>query len=208
MDIKAAIEEEKKKQESLFGGIKERIKGKVSVLYGDPFVGKSLFALNLSKQFKNSTLLLIDMNYVDEYFSINKELKVIKVSSPKQLEYYLGKEIEVKEDQLLIVDSITSLAPFFITETYITPRGANAFSNFVDKVMRHLATLKPTTSLVITHEKLKSFESKDIVPRINMIALRHADIVMRMWITESGERKIEIVKERKMPSKIDFSFVG
>jgi len=207
MDIKTAIEEEKKKQESMFSGIKERIKGKVAVLYGEPFVGKSVFALNFSKIFKNSTLLLIDRNYIDDYFKINTNLNVLKVNSPKQLEYYLGKEIEVKEDQLIIIDSITSLSPFFITESYITPRGANAFSNFVDKVMRHLATLKPTTSLVITHERLKSFESKDIVPRINMIALRHADIVMRMWV-ENEERKIEVVKERKMVNKIEFNFIG
>jgi len=205
MDLKTSVE--KAISENIFNQVKNRIKGKTCILYGEPFVGKSIFSLNLSKYFKNSTLLLIDRNYIDEYFSINPSIKVLKVNSPKQLEYYISKEIEQKEDQIVIVDSITSLAPFFIKETYATPREMKSFSDFVDKVVRNLSYLKPTTSLIVTHEKIKSFESKEIVPRINMIALRHCDVVLRMWI-EDSERKVAVVRERKMPENFDFSFFG
>ena len=205
MDLKTSVE--KAISENVFNQVKNRIKGKTCILYGEPFVGKSIFSLNLSKYFKNSTLLLIDRNYIEEYFSINPNIKVLKVNSPKQLEYYISKEIEQKEDQIVIVDSITSLAPFFIKETYATPREMKSFSDFVDKVVRSLSNLKPTTSLIVTHEKIKSFESKEIVPRINMIALRHCDVVLRMWI-EDSERKVAVVRERKMPESFDFSFFG
>jgi hypothetical protein len=38
-----------------------------------------------------------------------------------------------------------------------------------------------------------------------MIALRHCDVVLRMWI-EDSERKVAVVRERKMPENFDFLF--
>ena len=215
-ELKSALEiyqEEKKKQEEELRKIKERIQGRMVLLFGEPFVGKSLFVLTISKLFQNSTLLLIDRNYPEEFYKINPKLQIKKI-------YYQDNLIdaveELKElpDQLIAIDSITSLSSMFLTRSLSSPRAVNEFVNFSDKILRKLS-LFPATKIIVAHERLKSFETKEVEPRINKVVLRHCDVVMRMFVepvfdnkgVKVGEKRtIKIVQERKLPTKVEWYF--
>jgi predicted ATP-dependent serine protease len=207
-ELKSALEmyqEEKKKQEEELKKIKQKIEGKTVMLFGEPMIGKSLFALTLSKLFDKSILLLIDRNYPKEFFAINPKLEVQQIDNPKQMDFIV-KKIPPSNNQLVIIDSITSLSTFFLQEAYFSPRAVNAFNNFTDKIIRQLASLTPhTTNLIIAHEKIKDFETGEVAPRVNKIVLRNIDIVLRMFI-EDGKRTIKIWQERKLPSKVEWYF--
>jgi predicted ATP-dependent serine protease len=207
-ELKSALEiyqEEKKKQEEELKKIKERIEGKTAMLFGEPLIGKSLFALTLSKLFDKSVLLLIDRNYPQSFFSINTKLEIQQIDNPKQLDFIV-KKIPALNNQLVIIDSITSLSTFFLQEAYFSPRAVNAFNNFTDKIIRHLASLTPhTTNLIIAHEKIKDFETGEVAPRVNKIVLRNIDVVLRMFI-ENGKRTIKVWQERKLPTKVEWYF--
>jgi predicted ATP-dependent serine protease len=200
-------EEEKKRQEEQLKKVKEKIEGKTAMLFGEPMIGKSLFALTLSKLFDKSVLLLIDRNYPQSFFSINTKLEIQQIDNPKQLDFIV-KKIPASNNQLVIIDSITSLSTFFLQEAYFSPRAVNAFNNFTDKIIRQLASLTPhTTNLIIAHEKIKDFETGEVAPRVNKIILRNIDIVLRMFI-EDGKRTIKVWQERKLPSKVEWYFGG
>ena len=199
------FEEERKRQEEEMRKIKQRIEGKTVVLFGEPLAGKSLFALTLSKLFEKSILLLIDKNYPKEFFSVNPQVELQTIENPKQLDFIV-KKIPPANNQLVIIDSITSLSTFFLQEAYFSPRALNAFNNFTDKIIRQLASLTPhTTNLIIAHEKIKNFETGEVAPRVNKIVLRNVDIVLRMSI-ENGKRTIKVFEERKLPTKVEWYF--
>jgi predicted ATP-dependent serine protease len=185
--------------------IRNLILGKTAMLFGEPLVGKSLFALTLSRQFDKSVLLLIDRNYPKEFFSINPKLEVHQINNPKHLDYVIQK-IPPENNQLIIIDSITSLSTFFLQEAYFSPRAMNAFNNFSDKIIRQLASLTPhTTNLIIAHERLKSFETNEVAPRVSKIVLRNVDIILRMHV-DNEKRFIKVYQERKLPAKIEYYF--
>jgi hypothetical protein len=115
-------------------------------------------------------------------------------------------KIPPENNQLVIIDSITSLSTFFLQEAYFSPRAINAFNNFSDKIIRHLASFTPhTTNLIIAHERLKSFETNEVAPRVNKIVLRNVDIVLRMYL-DNDKRIIKVHQERKLPAKIEYYF--
>jgi len=184
---------------------KQKIQGKVVCLYGQAWVGKSLFALNLSKYFKNAKLFLVDKNYPAEFFKVNPNLQVIEIDSPRQLDLMISKTPSL-DDQLIIIDSITTLQTEFIRESYFSPRAYVEFNNFSDKVARQLTALTPrTTSLVIAHERIKDWEKKTVVPRLNWVFLRNIGIIAHM-VQEDDKRKIVIERVRELPSKVEFYF--
>lgn len=198
MEIKDINEENMKK-------FKDKIQGKVVCLYGQAWVGKSLFTLTLSKYFRTAKLFLVDKNYPQEFFKINPNLQVIEIDSPRQLDLAISKTPSL-DDQLIIIDSITTLQTEFIRETYFSPRAYVEFNNFSDKIARHLTALTPrTTSIVIAHEKIKNWEKKETAPRLNWVFLRNIGMIVHM-VQEDDKRKIIIEKERELPNKVEFYF--
>jgi predicted ATP-dependent serine protease len=193
------------KSEENIKKVRNLILGKTVMLFGEPLVGKSLFALTLSKQFDKSVLLLIDRNYPKEFFSVNSKIQVHQINNPKYLDYVVQK-IQPENNQLIIIDSITSLSTFFLQEAYFSPRAINAFNNFSDKIIRQLASLTPhTTNLIIAHERLKSFETNEVVPRVSKIVLRNVDMILRMHV-DNEKRFIKVYQERKLPAKVEYYF--
>jgi predicted ATP-dependent serine protease len=191
------IQESFVKSEENIKKIRNMILGKTVMLFGEPLVGKSLFALTLSKQFDKSVLLLIDRNYPKEFFLVNSKIQVHQINNPKHLDYVVQK-IQSENNQLVIIDSITSLSTFFLQEAYFSPRAINAFNNFSDKIIRQLASLTPnTTNLIIAHERLKSFETNEVAPRVSKIVLRNVD---------NEKRFIKVYQERKLPQKFEYYF--
>jgi hypothetical protein len=188
-------------QNKLLQEFKEKIKGKVVVLYGQAWIGKSLFTLNLSKLFSFPKLFLIDNNYTQDYFNINPKIQVVRIEDPKQLDQIIQKEPPL-EDKLIIIDSITTLQTSFISKSYFSPRAYNEFNNFSDKIAKKLSELKPkTTSILIAHEKIQDWDKKIVVPRINFTMLRNCDVRVRMYL-EDGQRKIRIEAMREVPKTL------
>jgi predicted ATP-dependent serine protease len=204
---------EKKKKEAMkdfeikteFNKFKEEIKGKVVLLYGVPLVGKSVFCLTLSKLFEKSILFLIDKNYPAEFFSINPKIQIIEIDEPKQLDMYISKLPSI-DDQLIIIDSITTLQTSFIRKDYWSARIVNEFNMFADKIARQLHYLKPrTTSVMIAHEKLTDWEKKTVGPRVSWIVMRNMDLAYRMY-QEDGVRKIKLTHKRTVPKELKWVF--
>jgi len=184
---------------------KNKVKGKVIILFGQAWVGKSLFALTLSKTFTHSKVFLIDNNYGQDYFKINPKIDIVKIDTPKQLDMSLTKEPSL-EDKLIIIDSITTLQTAFIRESYFSPRAYNEFNNFSDRIARKLSELTPkTTSIIIAHERIGNWETKETVPRVNWTMLRNADVLVRIY-KENDSRKVKIVNFRQLPQKMTFVF--
>jgi hypothetical protein len=184
---------------------KEKIKGKVVCLYGQAWVGKSLFSLMLSNTFTHSKVYLIDRNYPQDFFKINPNVEIVEIETPKQLDLSLSKETSL-DDRLIVVDSITTLQTSFLRETYFSPRAYLEFNNFSDKIARKLTELTPkTTSIVIAHEKIRNWETQETVPRINWTMLRNMDMIVRMY-KENNKRKLIVVAQRELPKKVEFYF--
>jgi len=187
--------------------LKQLIQGDVVVLYGRPFVGKSVLALMLSRHFKESHLLLLDANYTKEYFRINPDLKVhyIKMSrGPRDVYSQVVEALRgVQRDleTLVIIDSLTTLQAAVLGPR-VSPYDNLLYARLVDSLMLRLRWLKPATSLVIAHEKLLSFEAQELVPRMNMVVLRHVDKVVHL-VEEGGKRRIEVRLARELaPDKL------
>jgi hypothetical protein len=182
---------------------KEAIKGKVICLYGQAWVGKSLFTLTLSNLFTHVKIFLIDRNYPQVFYKINANANITEIETPKQLDLMLTKETSI-DDKLIVIDSITTLQTSFIKESYFSPRVYLEFNNFSDKIARKLTELTPkTTSVIIAHEKIKNWETQETVPRINWTMLRNVEMLVRMY-KENNKRKITIVAQRELPKKIEF----
>jgi len=187
--------------------LKELIQGDVVVLYGRPFVGKSVLALMLSRHFSNSHLVLVDSNYSKSYFRINDRLKVhyVKLSHNvwevfRQIVEAL-REVPKDLESLVIVDSLTTLQSAVLGPR-VSPYENLLYSRLVDSLMLRLRWLKPATSIVICHEKLLSFESQDLVPRMNLVVMRHVDKVIHL-VEEGGKRRLEVKLARELtPDKL------
>jgi len=195
--------EKQQEQSKKLEQFKKEIQGKVVILYGQAWIGKSLFVLNLSNLFTFSKLFLIDNNYTEEYFKINPKLQVVRIENPKQLEQFILREPSL-DDKLVIIDSITTLQTAFIRESYFSPRAYNEFNNFADKVAKRLSELKPkVTSILIAHEKISDWEKRIVTPRVNWTMLRNCDVKVRMYY-EDGIRKVRIEQKREVPKNLEW----
>ncbi|HDD71533.1 MAG TPA: hypothetical protein ENF99_00920 [Candidatus Aenigmarchaeota archaeon] len=185
------------------GELKEIIKGKVVVLFGAPLVGKSILVHLISRHFENPILFKIDTNYQNEYKSLNPKLKYISIASPKQLLFYLRK-LSVNSETLLILDSLTTMASDILGERiYTSPKAFNEVAQFYDIVINSLGKFRNiATSIVTTHEKIIDFSTGEIGPRMNLVTLRNADIVLRLSV-ENNIRKLTSWKMREKPKKIE-----
>jgi len=184
--------------------LKDRFKGKLTVLFGEPLVGKTTFAMHVAKQFKHKVVIHIDKNYdVRDYLP---DAKVYEVSEPIQVLEAISKT-PAYEDTIVIVDSITSLDSFFIGDpTKDDPRVANRRMRFCDAVMLRLQKFKSHGAvIVIAHEAIKNFQTKEVGPRMNKVALRHADQILRM-VVENGKRKVKLVAKREKVVSPDVQF--
>jgi len=176
----------------------EKVKGKVAVLFGQYMIGKTLLALQLARNFKNPLILKIDTNYPAEYYEISKAtIKDI------QNQYSIINEIKniPKSTDLVVIDSITSLQSMIVGEKMFSPRAYLEYNNLCDWIAKKLGDLKKIqglTSILIAHERLKDWESKEVVPRVNQIMLRHIDVMFRMVREDNGDRVVKLVFERKV----------
>lgn len=184
---------------------KEKIQGKVVCLFGQAWIGKSLFCLTLSKLFTHAKIFLIDRNYPQEFYKINPKISIIEIEQPRQLDLMLSRENSL-DDKLIVIDSITTLQTSFIKESYFSPRAYLEFNNFSDKIANALSKLTPrTTSILVAHEKIRDWQSQEAVPRINWTMLRNTDMLVRMY-KDGDKRKIKIVGIRELPSKVEWWF--
>jgi len=197
----------KKISEELNNGVLEklanRVKGNVALLWGDPMVGKSLLCLHLSKYFKKPVLLLVDNNYPSEYFSINPSLQIVKIDNFQKLNYWLDKLTQDNEADLVIIDSVTTLAsdvvgrsPTFM-QGDMSPRVFLVLRYLYDVITRKSAVLKEKgkTVIIIAHSSY-DWKANMYKPSIGKLATRNVDLTIRLYIDEEGERRLEI-KERK-----------
>jgi len=178
--------------------IKNEMYGKQVILFGEPFSGKTTFAMRLSKEYTNTTLLKVDKNYnVEEY---DFRGVVYEIYSPKQLKFLIENKLEEKDDHLIILDSLTSLDSLFVPEDplKIDPSMFNRRASFFDRILQQLSKFKKKgTVLIICHEKIADFRTREVAPRVNRIVLRHCDAVYRLTV-ENGKRKLKKVLERKV----------
>jgi len=200
------MERQIKKERDLFEKLLERIANKVVLLFGEPMVGKTTLAKELAKR-KNTVWIKIDTNYSkEEVQSIAKE--VYEVKNP----LFMYKIIEALKnrddlkDSLIVIDSLTTLASEFLKGRMGSPRANKELADYYDTVLAEFSKLKEkgVTVLVITHEALKKWDT--IAPRMNLIALRHIDLVLRMYLDEKGERRVKVWRERKKVENPSFIF--
>lgn len=178
-----------------FEKLKKALKGKTVVLYGNYGVGKTIFSLLFSKQFKNSVFLVIDKNYYSEYYKINPKAKFIDIHNVWQLRQSI-KSLQKSSDTLVVVDSITTIQSEIVGEKGFSPRAYNEYNNTCDWITNQLSKLKPeVTSIIIAHERIKDWESQEAIPRFNPIALRNVDVQLRM-VMERGKRKLNFTFAR------------
>ena len=193
-----------KEKENIFSKIKEALLGKFVILYGEPFVGKTTFAMNLARFYVNKVLLKVDKNYDAKDYDFDGW--VVEIESPTHLLKVVEK-IQERQDQIVILDSITSLDAHFIPKDdplKIDPRLTNVRTRFFDAVLQRLSRFKKNgTVLVICHERIVDFATRKVGPRINVVALRHVDMVLRMTI-ENGRRKITKEKVRVPTKEVEF----
>ena len=187
--------------------LKNLVQGSVVVLYGKPFSGKSILALMLSRHFANAHLILLDSNYTKDYFKLNDKLRVhyVKLSHNvwevfRQIVEAL-REVPKDLESLVIIDSLTTLQSAILGPR-VSPYENLLYSRLVDSLMLRLRWLKPATSIVICHEKLLSFEAQELVPRMNLVVMRHVDKVIHLT-EEGGKRRLEVKLARELtPDKL------
>jgi len=214
------LREEKKEEKKEEGKMKNgndkikrfanEIRGKLVVLYGEPFSGKTTLAHVLARCFDRTVYFKVDKNFsADDFGNIAKNVHYIDVDSPQQLLRELRSFTRSPpQGSLIVVDSVTSLDAFFISSdpTTPSPRMENARAKFADAVMQLLSFVKgQNTVIVIAHEKIRDFQTNEIVPRFNVVALRHSDMIFRVRI-ENGRRKVEKVKIRRPVEQPEFDF--
>jgi len=111
---------------------------------------------------------------------------------------------------IVIVDSITSMDSFFVPEdpTKEDPRVNNRRARFCDAVLQRLQKFKQKgVVIVIAHEAIKNFKTGEIGPRMNVVAMRHADALLHATI-EDGKRKIKRVIVREVVKEPEFDVEG
>jgi len=185
-------------------------KNKLVVLYGEPFVGKTTFCHVLSKYFPETYYLRIDKNFEKEIFSkLGSNIRYIDINHPRGLISAIDSLIRERPTGILVVvDSITGLDGYFIPQdpTYPSPRLENARAKFIDAVLQKLSYIKgKNTVIIVSHEKIKDFQTNEIIPRFSRTALRHADVVYRMiYDVQTNTRRIVKVYSRELPETIMF----
>jgi len=198
VEAKLDVREEKKKEEKKEGKLQalaKQIRNKLTVLYGEPFVGKTTLAHLLSKYFEHTVIFKIDKNYRPEDFRhINSNIHYVNINSHKGLISVLDDMLRnPPQNALIVVDSITGLDAFFMPSdpSKPSPRMENARARFVDAVMQRLSFIKynGNTVIVIAHERLRNWETQERVPRFNVTALRHADMCFRL-VKENEHRRL------------------
>ena len=186
------------------------IRGKLVVIYGQPYAGKTTLAHTLTRHFERTVYFKVDRNFSrDDFKHIAKNVYYIEISNPQQLLRELRSLARSPpQNALVVVDSVTSLDSFFVPSdpTTPSPRMENARAKFADAVMQLLSYVKgQNTVIVIAHEKIRDFKTEEIVPRFNVVALRHCDANYHI-IVENNKRKVKKVRERKPVEKPDFDF--
>ena len=188
--------------------LKQKISNKLVVVFGQPLVGKTTLAIELSKLFKKVYYFEIDTNLKEVSFPEN--VQRIPIPDYKFLLRNLKPDDFIQKavpDTLIVVDSITTLASQFQEDKLFSPRKQLELANFYDIVFRKFSEMvrgsKEVTAIIISHEALKEFPDK-IAPRMNLLALRHADLVLRVY-RENGTRKVKIWEERNTnPKEVRF----
>ncbi len=186
--------------------LKAKLKGKLIVLIGDPLSGKTTFAHELAKLFSKAVFFKIDKNYRPSDYNLDHAM-YLEIDNPKQLLHNIN-AINPEDDQLVVVDSITSLDAFFIPDDpmKIDPRFNNLRARFCDSVIQKLQKFKEKgTVIVICHEAIKDFKTGAVGARMNRIALRHADMVLRIVKNPDGTRDVYAIDERKPVEKPKFN---
>ena len=187
--------------------LKEKLKGKLVILYGSPMVGKTTFAHQLAREYSACLYLKIDKNFRKGDYDVDNVV-YHEINDPEQL-LEIVKQLAPQKDTLVVLDSVTSLDAFFVSNPLVpSPRMDVARARFADAVIFHLQRLKENnTVLVIAHEKIADFKTEEIAPRMNAITMRHADIVMRAKI-ENGKHIIEVERIRKPKKQVNFEVRG
>jgi len=189
-------EEQKEEQKDEIRELAEKIRGKVVVVFGEPLVGKTVLAHLLSRYFEKPLLLKVDNNYGEEYRELNPKLKYLDAPSFEKVLFYLDKSKEFDND-LIIIDSLTSLASEILSKGSLSPRDYNRLASMYDIVTFKASRLKPRTVVIVAHERITTFETKEVGPRMNKVALRNIDMLIRVYKDQEGNRIISIVAERK-----------
>ena len=189
-------EEKAGQGEDLVKQLAERIRGKTVVLFGEPLIGKTTLVHYLSKYYEKPLLLKVDNNYGDEYKSINPNLKYLDTPSFEKLMYYLDKASSFDND-LIIIDSLTSLASEILSKGNLSPKDYNRLASMYDIVTFKASRLKPKTIVIVAHERIVDFKTGEVGPRMNKVALRNVDMLVRLYKDEEGKRHVKIIAERK-----------
>ena len=182
---------------SVFERFLQKNRGKVILLFGNPFTGKSTFAVNLCKSAKSYIYYAIDTTIPAE------GIQLTRVRNWNDLRYKLRNLQEVPE--LIVIDSLTTLASEFNPENLISPRANLMLARFYDEVLRTLSKFRnKATILVIAHEALDFMREKpEPQPRMNKNSLRNVDVIYRA-IKENGKYRIVKWAERKAVEKPEF----
>ena len=213
-EVEEKKEEEKKgevRMEDKFAKFANEIRGRLTVLFGAPLTGKSTLAHLITKHFDRTIYFRVDKNFTQDMFrSIAKNVQYIDIKSPKHLLYQLNDLLKnPPRNSLIVVDSLTSLDSYFVPDdpTKQSPLSDKLRARFADAVMQKLSMLKDlgNTVLTIAHERIRSFDNPEPVPRFNIVALRHSDLIYRLSI-ENNRRVVKKVAERKIVEKLDFDF--
>jgi len=202
--------EQRTEQVDKFRKFADEIRGKLIVIFGQPYAGKTTLAHALSRYFDRTIYLKVDRNFSrDDFAHIAKNVYYIDIDSPQRLLRELRSLARSPPSgALIVVDSVTSLDSFFVPSdpTTPSPRMENARAKFADAVMQLLSFVKGrNTVVVIAHEKIRDFKTGEIGPRFNLVALRHSDANYHLTI-EDGRRKVKKVAERRPVEKPDFDF--
>lgn len=193
--VEKKVSEYAQEQSDLVEKLANKIKGKVVVLFGEPMIGKSVLVHYLSKYFKKPVLFKIDKNYESEYSQINPNLKYLDTPTFEKLMYYLDKANSFEND-FIAIDSLTSLASEILSKGSLSPRDYNRLAMMYDIVTYKASRLKPRTVVIVAHEKIADFKTQEVTPRMNKVALRNVDVLVRIYKDEEGNRRVKIVAER------------
>jgi len=183
----------------------DEMRGKLVVLFGEPYSGKTSFAHYVAQKFPKNVYIAIDRNFppqglnyvwIDTYEEVFTAIKDVQKGADS--------------DTLVVIDSLTTLTEDFLRERFSSPRRMNELSRFYAVVLRELSRLKEkgATVLVITHEAVKDFGTGEIAPSINKRALKHTDMVLRIVRNGNGSRKVVVWGRREIPSQPKFYVEG
>ena len=187
MDLNKVAEKQNDKSKDFL----KETENKVVVVFGEPMVGKTTF-LRKYVDGDKTIWFKIDKNYTNSLKSY-----VVDIENYNKLLWWLD-NIKTDKFKYVVIDSLTSLSADFLSDKMFSPRKNVELANFYDVVFRKLSLLKEKglTIYVIAHEAIKQFQPLIIQPKMNLIALRHVDLVYRIYKDEEGKRHIKKWEER------------